>query len=643
MSILTDDQCAVESPCLACPKTPKKSNGLSWTSVGCRRGLFNEEMSPLYLCPRSHPDISLRPSIETNPEADKEVEQANERLRLRIESREKTIKDTSRESTDTENSSFEVYIQKLNDLRISDRVLNSLLLQIPLSLVAAITPLNECVASIIQETLDFPCSRQIISNGVESQRDDAVILLCSAAQHQASINSVRPSQYSVEKNKQSLTWKFQDQLIAQSLICLRSSLEALAVLDSGFLKATSHGTCVESVCQFDCITNLSLHLRLYLEELSRVFFTKENMRTKEGWWLSTFYSFCIQAIVRRVLLRLNKKTSLSNELAARQYLHLAIRLFAASSGSYDPLMRDYASPNLTKDEESSAVSDFCAAKVAVQQTHWKWKAISSSAAYLKKLFEDDGEELETGNVLPKPDTSDEEAMPLPTPSMHELPFPFIPRREYSNPNRHSNGQTTQTCGTRLYRASSLSSVESVNDISSGKRISWGPPNPFTRPSGPRPILTPESPTPYSCFTDTGSNLPSNNLRRLSRSYLDGCVNAGTQGLSNVHARSKQASTIADERRGRNASPSAYFRARRQEIERGNVREKEKEREAQTHIEGLEQQIRELKTTLMACKAERNSYKAERYRCRYMILSTWIPPWEEEVTMAPRLRKIARGP
>jgi hypothetical protein len=141
------------------------------------------------------------------------------------------------------------------------------------------------------------------------------------------------------------------------------------VLDSGFLKATSHGTCVKSVYRFDYITNLSLHLRLYLEELSRVFFNKENMRTKEGWWLSTFYSLCIQAIVQRVLLRLNKNTSPSNELATRQYLHLAIRLFAASSGSYDPLMRDYASPNLTKDKESSTLLDFCATKAAVQQTH----------------------------------------------------------------------------------------------------------------------------------------------------------------------------------------------------------------------------------------------------------------------------------
>jgi hypothetical protein len=643
VSILTDGQCAVENPCLACPKTSKKSNGFGWSSVGCRRGLFNEEMSPLYLCTRSHPDVSLRPSIETNPEADKEVEQANEWSRLRIESREKTIKDTSQESIIIENPSFEVYIQKLNDSRILDRLLNSSLPQIPLSLVATITPLNECVISIIQETLDFPCSRQIVSNGVESLRDDMVILLCSAAKHQASINSVRPSQYPVEKNKQSLTWKFQDQLIAQSLICLRSSLEALAVLDSGFLKATSHGTCVESVCRFDCITNLSLHLRLYLEELSRVFFNKENMRTKEGWWLSTFYSFCIQAIVRRVLLRLNKNTSPSNELATRQYLHLAIRLFAASSGSYDPLMRDYASPNLTKDEESSTLSDFCAAKAAVQQTHWKWKAISSSAAYLKKLFEDDGEELETGNILPKPDTPDEETVPLSSPCMHELPSPFIPRGEYSNPNRHSNCQTTLACGTRLYRASSLSSVESANYISSGKRISPGPPNPFTRPLGARPILTPKSPTSYSRFTDTRSNLPSNNLRRLSRSYWDDYVNGDAQELSNIHSRIKKASTIADERRARKASPSDCFQVRRQKIERANVREKEQEREGRTHIERLEQQILELKTALMACKAERNSYKAERYRCRFMILSAWIPPWEEEVTMAPRLRKIARGP
>lgn len=83
----------------------------------------------------------------------------------------------------------------------------------------------------------------------------------------------------------------QDQLIAKSLTCLRSSLEALAVLDSGKLKAILHQACTGSTCRFGCIAKLSVDIKAFLDELSRVFFTKENVRAKESWWLSTFYRF----------------------------------------------------------------------------------------------------------------------------------------------------------------------------------------------------------------------------------------------------------------------------------------------------------------------------------------------------------------
>jgi hypothetical protein len=43
-----------------------------------------------------------------------------------------------------------------------------------------------------------------------------------------------------------------------------------------------------------------------LGELSRVFFLKENMREKTTWWLSAFYSFCIQSFVRKALIEVEK-------------------------------------------------------------------------------------------------------------------------------------------------------------------------------------------------------------------------------------------------------------------------------------------------------------------------------------------------
>jgi hypothetical protein len=58
------------------------------------------------------------------------------------------------------------------------------------------------------------------------------------------------------------------------------------------------------VCKLESIASLELNLTLYLDELSRVFFKKENLKSRDGYWLSTFFSFCIQAVVRRALLQL---------------------------------------------------------------------------------------------------------------------------------------------------------------------------------------------------------------------------------------------------------------------------------------------------------------------------------------------------
>jgi hypothetical protein len=88
--------------------------------------------------------------------------------------------------------------------------------------------------------------------------------------------------------------------------------------DCGYLTELSHRSCTASACDIDCIKNLNLHLEQYLDELSRVFFNKENMRIKQSWWLSTFYSFCIQGIIQRALKEL--KVTLSSEKAVDEYL-----------------------------------------------------------------------------------------------------------------------------------------------------------------------------------------------------------------------------------------------------------------------------------------------------------------------------------
>jgi hypothetical protein len=158
-----------------------------------------------------------------------------------------------------------------------------------------------------------------------------------------------------------------------------------------------HRRCTDIGCKITCLADLDLHLTLYFDELDRVYFNKENQHNKESWWLSVFYSFCIQGIVRRALVNLS-----SSHLDGRyhnvvkQYLHLAVRLFVASSGNYDPLIQNLSSnPSLLSTDNivESPNTSYRLAQVAVRRADWESLGIKSSAEYLKKLFEDNGDVL----------------------------------------------------------------------------------------------------------------------------------------------------------------------------------------------------------------------------------------------------------
>jgi hypothetical protein len=146
-----------------------------------------------------------------------------------------------------------------------------------------------------------------------------------------------------------------------------------------------------------------MHLKMYFDELSRVFFKKQNIGDKAAWWLSTFYSFCIQSLVRRTLIQLTENVSYdtaSQGLAqSKQYLHIPLRLFIASSGAYDPLNHSMSTLDRRqygKDDRTPRPEDIHQARSAVRQSGWCSIGVSNSADYLRKLFEDDGSVLETG-------------------------------------------------------------------------------------------------------------------------------------------------------------------------------------------------------------------------------------------------------
>jgi hypothetical protein len=207
-----------------------------------------------------------------------------------------------------------------------------------------------------------------------------------------------------------------------------------------------------------------------LGELSKVFFKKENMRIKETWWLSVFYSFAIQGLVRKLIQQLSYTNN--SKLATDQYLHLAIRLFIASSGDYDPLTRDYVTPSKGKEADSSYISDLEEAKSAVEQSSWASRNILSSADYLRHLFEDDGGDIITKNDAagkqgtagePQVSYTDEVSTSINLGGLDRLAGSM--REETSH--TISPSPYPAYSRSRPYRPSSLSSMESSSDIGAG--------------------------------------------------------------------------------------------------------------------------------------------------------------------------------
>jgi hypothetical protein len=229
--------------------------------------------------------------------------------------------------------------------------------------------------------------------------------------------------------------------------------------------ANTHAVCKTDMCQNDCIRALDEQLNLYLDALSKVFFKKENMRVKETWWLSTFYSFAIHGLVRKLLQQLSY--ILASGTAANQYLHLAIRLFIASSGDYDPLMRDYVTLSKGKEADSSHISDLEEAKIAVEQSSWASREIFSSADYLRNLFEDNSGAFPTNSdAAEKPQAAQaapETQIPYGRQNPFALPSEGSKKEETFNTWSSSN-QYPAHSGKRPYRPSSLSSMESSSDI-----------------------------------------------------------------------------------------------------------------------------------------------------------------------------------
>jgi len=493
-------QCSEDNPCLRCPTKSANCKEKSWPAVGCNRGSFKEVLPPLQLCPssdatqdRTFHDTTLPYCMQVK---------LNEEYQSQLSARAEVLQEALVVSTEREPTTLISYIRSLEktdvDYNFEEFIQFSSSLPMAPSMRVAFTPLEECIAAVVYEATCCNTSILMRVDGSPQALSRIVKMLYSAARHQANIDSVCPATLLNDyKTPQYKLICFQDELVAQSIICLRSSFEAARITRNP-LWLNAHKLCKTDICQVDSIKTLNEHLGLYLDALSKVFFKKENMKNKETWWLSTFYSFAIQGIVRELIRELSPTPE--SQAATDRYLHLALRLFIASSGNYDPLMRDYTSSGKGKETSLSYISDLEEAKTAMEQSSWASKRISSSADYLRKLFEDDGRHEMTENdpasissfpseLLPSDDEPgeddggrwDEEAsleekktsrarrrILTPRSPLHVREPKVSSANELSMLDQRSpppwSSSIRAYSGSRPYRPSSLSSMESASDL-----------------------------------------------------------------------------------------------------------------------------------------------------------------------------------
>ncbi|KAF7908460.1 uncharacterized protein EAF01_004215 [Botrytis porri] len=382
--------CDAQTCCSQC----KGKQGGQWHSIGCKRGDIKNKMLPVSLCPKRTMQASIPSELS---EIYKPWLSAN-RCRLEIsECRERGLRpEIMSASHPTKIGRFLQNLATDRQLAIDlQRNRWSLLERFKDTAPAMLEPLDDCILTIVWGLLNCESAAKAVHPWMALHNgtlEDFVLLLNSAAVYQVSFES--------------------NQLIAHSLTCLRTCVEALHVNTLGGFK-DSHGACELATCKIDCIRDLELQVEQYLDELSRVIFLKENMRNR-SWWLSAFYSLCIQGVIRQALILLSSndhsETSGIEKLTSTQYLYIAIRLFSASSGTHDPLIQDWSSQIAFRSAEVGApsIEDYQNAQSAINQSQWKIRGIKKSGNYLKKLFEDNGGALAephdcgTLTILPEP-------------------------------------------------------------------------------------------------------------------------------------------------------------------------------------------------------------------------------------------------
>lgn len=153
------------------------------------------------------------------------------------------------------------------------------------------------------------------------------------------------------------------------------------------------GTGPEDGCRFKCFADLQNQIDKYAIELSRVFFRKRSLQSDRRWWLSVFYSLCIQTSVRQTLSMVQAEVNVrltADPYIWSQYCYTALNMFDAASAGWDPISSDHGSSHLLS---GSALNQILARHIAIARKTILENFIGdqqhNSFEFLKSLFEMD--------------------------------------------------------------------------------------------------------------------------------------------------------------------------------------------------------------------------------------------------------------
>ncbi|KAH8663483.1 hypothetical protein BGZ60DRAFT_529752 [Tricladium varicosporioides] len=338
-------QCDLDTPCNSCPRSLHSA----WYYVGCRREDLTMGISIFSVCP-NRATSSLEKTAELNLEYidfSDSVSLQNRENDLRI------IKDHigthNMLLTKTLGSAGEKALSLLRECEFWTKL-------------KANPGTWDCILEIVWEISG--CSKPQIDAITACQPlTTLTALLQSASLHQQATRS---------------TW--QSELITRSLDCLRSSLELLRMGDIATQIAFSHDYCGAGPCLVESQSNIQMRLNTFVDCFARAMFRKENTHNK-SWWFPVFYSLCIHGCVRQVLLVYFKSYqppgSQPQDNDAFEYLQVAVRLFIACSGMYDPL----------RSQRTLAVQNISAAEKTILKEVREIMGVNSTAEYLSEIYD----------------------------------------------------------------------------------------------------------------------------------------------------------------------------------------------------------------------------------------------------------------